>query len=86
MGRVIGDGGWYFTIAEVVTGPPYQGRGLGRRVLSEQALADVLAAVEASTAVNTKAAYRSDWARFTGWAGEQGSRRCRRIPWSSRIT
>ncbi len=42
------------------------------QVLSEQALADVLAAVEASTAVNTKAAYRSDWARFTGWAADRG--------------
>ena len=29
----------------------------------EQALADVLAAVDASTASATKAAYRSDWAR-----------------------
>ena len=38
----------------------------------EQALADVLAAVDASTAANTKAAYRSDWARFTGWAAERG--------------
>ena len=41
-------------------------------VLSEQALADVLAAVDASTAANTKAAYRSDWARFTLWAGAGG--------------
>jgi integrase len=41
-------------------------------VLSEQALADVLAAVDASTATATKAAYRSDWARFTSWTSERG--------------
>jgi site-specific recombinase XerD len=40
--------------------------------LSGQALSDVLAAVEASTAVNTKAAYTSDWRRFTSWAGDRG--------------
>ena len=38
----------------------------------EQALAEVLAAVDASTAVNTKKAYRSDWARFTTWTTERG--------------
>ena len=38
----------------------------------EQALAEVLAAVDASTAVNTKKAYRSDWARFTAWTTERG--------------
>ena len=41
-------------------------------MLSDQALADVLAAVDASTAANTKAAYRSDWSRFTLWAGAGG--------------
>ncbi len=49
--------------APQVPGPP---------ALSERALADVLSVVDASTAVNTKAAYRSDWARFTAWAGERG--------------
>ena len=34
MGRVIGDGGWSFTLAELVTSPPYQHRGLGDRVLA----------------------------------------------------
>ena len=38
----------------------------------EQALAEVLAAVDASTAANTKKAYRSDWARFTAWTTERG--------------
>jgi len=40
--------------------------------LSDQAMADVLAAVDASTAANTKVAYRSDWARFTAWTAERG--------------
>jgi len=51
--------------------------GAAAPVLSEQALADVLAAVDASTAANTKAAYRSDWARFTTWSTERGFARCR---------
>ncbi|MGS0684905.1 GNAT family N-acetyltransferase [Nakamurella sp. GG22] len=33
MGRVIGDGGWYFTLADLATAPDYQGRGLGSWVL-----------------------------------------------------
>ncbi len=33
MGRVIGDGGWYFHIADVATLPGHQRRGLGRIVL-----------------------------------------------------
>ena len=33
MGRVIGDGGWYFTLADVATLPDYQRRGLGGQVL-----------------------------------------------------
>jgi ribosomal protein S18 acetylase RimI-like enzyme len=35
MGRVIGDGGWYFHVADVATLPDHQGRGLGRRVLAD---------------------------------------------------
>jgi site-specific recombinase XerD len=41
-------------------------------LLSERALAEVLAAVDASTAANTKKAYRSDWARFTAWTTDRG--------------
>lgn len=41
MGRVIGDGGWYFHVADMATLPEHQGRGLGRRVL-----ADLLAQIE----------------------------------------
>jgi ribosomal protein S18 acetylase RimI-like enzyme len=33
MGRVLGDGGWYFHIADMATEPAHQRRGLGRRVL-----------------------------------------------------
>ena len=33
MGRVIGDGGWHFTIADVVTHPQYRNAGLENRVL-----------------------------------------------------
>ncbi|SKC42393.1 GNAT family N-acetyltransferase [Krasilnikoviella flava] len=33
MGRVLGDGGWYFHLADMATLPAHQGRGLGRRVL-----------------------------------------------------
>ncbi|MEH3032635.1 MAG: GNAT family N-acetyltransferase [Aeromicrobium erythreum] len=35
MGRVIGDGGWYFHVADMATAPGHQGRGLGRRVLTD---------------------------------------------------
>lgn len=34
MGRVVGDGGWYFLIADVATLPDHQRRGLGRRILT----------------------------------------------------
>lgn len=33
MGRVIGDGGWYFHIADMATLPEYQGRGLGQQII-----------------------------------------------------
>jgi ribosomal protein S18 acetylase RimI-like enzyme len=33
MGRAIGDGGWYFHLADVVTSPGHQRQGLGRRVV-----------------------------------------------------
>ena len=33
MGRAIGDGGWYFHLADVVTSPRHQRRGLGRQVV-----------------------------------------------------
>lgn len=34
MGRVIGDGGWYFHLADMATLPDHQGRGLGAHVLT----------------------------------------------------
>ena len=33
MGRIIGDGGWYFHIADMATLPAHQQRGIGRAVL-----------------------------------------------------
>src|SRR6476469_2712757 len=60
------------TAAELQDATRNGGPAAPQVLLSEQALADVLAAVDASTAVNTKAAYRSDWARFTLWAGAGG--------------
>ena len=34
MGRAIGDGGWYFHLADVVTDPEHQRMGLGGRVVA----------------------------------------------------
>ncbi|SDC53439.1 GNAT family N-acetyltransferase [Microbacterium enclense] len=42
MGRVVGDGGWYFPIADMATRPSHQRRGLGRRIL-EDLLAEIRA-------------------------------------------
>ncbi|RFA17570.1 GNAT family N-acetyltransferase [Subtercola boreus] len=33
MGRVVGDGTWYFLIADMATLPEHQGRGLGGKLL-----------------------------------------------------
>ena len=33
MGRIIGDGGWYFHIADMVVLPSHQRKGLGDKVL-----------------------------------------------------
>lgn len=35
MGRVIGDGGAFFQIVDIVVKPSYQGRGLGKVVMKE---------------------------------------------------
>lgn len=40
MGRVVGDGGWYFLVADMATLPAYQRHGLGRRIL-EDLLAEI---------------------------------------------
>ncbi|WP_098485579.1 GNAT family N-acetyltransferase [Georgenia soli] len=34
MGRVIGDGGWYFHVVDMAVLPPHQRRGLGDRILT----------------------------------------------------
>lgn len=33
MGRIIGDGGWYFLVADMATLPNHQGRGIGGSIL-----------------------------------------------------
>lgn len=33
MGRLLGDGGWYFHVADMATDPAHQRQGLGRAVL-----------------------------------------------------
>lgn len=35
MGRVLGDGGWYFHVADMATLPDHQRRGIGRAVLED---------------------------------------------------
>lgn len=40
MGRVIGDGGWYFHLADMATDPAHQRRGIGRAIL-DFLLADI---------------------------------------------
>jgi len=51
---------------------PPDSRTVDGHSLPVEALERVWAAVQASTSVNTKAAYRSDWARFEGWATGAG--------------
>lgn len=43
MGRVIGDGTWYFHLADVATDPVHQRRGLGRAVMQ-----DLIARIDAA--------------------------------------
>lgn len=33
MGRLLGDGGWYFHVADMATDPDQQGQGIGRAIL-----------------------------------------------------
>lgn len=33
MGRVVGDGGWYFLVADMAVRPAHQGRGIGAAIL-----------------------------------------------------
>jgi GNAT superfamily N-acetyltransferase len=33
MGRIIGDGGCFYTVADIAVAPAYQGRGQGRRIM-----------------------------------------------------
>lgn len=43
MGRVIGDGTWYFHLADIATDPAFQRRGLGRAVME-----DLIARIDAA--------------------------------------
>jgi GNAT superfamily N-acetyltransferase len=51
MGRTIGDGGWYFHVADMATDPAHQRRGLGRLVL-DWLIADVEARAPAGALVS----------------------------------
>ena len=47
MGRVLGDGTWYFHLADVATDPAHQRRGLGRTVMR-----DLIARIDAAAPPN----------------------------------
>lgn len=34
MGRIIGDGGCFYTVVDIAVSPAYQGRGLGKRIMN----------------------------------------------------
>jgi ribosomal protein S18 acetylase RimI-like enzyme len=51
MGRVIGDGGWYFHVVDMAVHPEHQRRGLGDAVLTEL-LDRIRAAAPAGAFVN----------------------------------
>lgn len=51
MGRVIGDGGWYFHIIDMATLPAHQRRGLGAAVL-DHLLAEIRSRAPAGAWVN----------------------------------
>src|SRR5690242_19383689 len=34
MERIIGDGGCFYTVVDIAVAPPYQGRGLGKRIMT----------------------------------------------------
>ena len=54
MGRALGDGGWYFHIADMATDPAHQRQGLGRAVL-EWLLAEIEAHAPANPYVTLMA-------------------------------
>lgn len=51
MGRCIGDGGWYFHLADIATQPDHQRQGLARRVL-DWLMADIRARAPADAFVS----------------------------------
>ena len=54
MGRVVGDGGWYFVVADMATLTEHQGRGLGGAVL-DGLLEDIRARAEPGASVTLTA-------------------------------
>ncbi|QSX80016.1 GNAT family N-acetyltransferase [Lysobacter solisilvae] len=34
MGRIIGDGGCFYTVVDIAVAPPWQGQGLGKRIMN----------------------------------------------------
>ena len=34
MGRIIGDGGCFYTVVDIAVAPSYQGKGLGKRIMN----------------------------------------------------
>lgn len=74
MGRIVGDGGWYFVVADMATSPGHQRRGLGRAVL-DHLLADVArrAPDDAYVSLTTEAAGRALYQRagFTPLSPDQ---------------
>ena len=34
MGRIIGDGGCFYTVVDIAVAPEYQGKGLGKRIMT----------------------------------------------------
>ena len=52
MGRIIGDGGCFYTVVDVAVAPPYQGQGLGKRIM--KALDEWLRRTEARYRIEVK--------------------------------
>lgn len=74
MGRVLGDGGWYFVVADMATAPGHRRRGLGRTVL-DHLLGDIRARApdDAYVSLTADAAARTLYERagFTVFTPDQ---------------
>ena len=70
--EIVGRGGGLAELAAATRHALRSHTTTGATQLSAEQAQRVLAAVEASTADNTKAAYRFDWARFAAWCTQGG--------------